>query len=333
MSGKKLFCVFALIVFLIPLNINLFAQTAPDDDEVIKVDVALVNIPVIVSDKAGRYVPGLTLENFSLFDDGKPQKIEYLSTHETPLNIVLLLDTSRSAEEIIEKIRNAAWDFIKQLRPADRCMIISFDESARVKSEFTDNQKRLEGAIKRTVMSQKDGTLLRDAIFVTVDKELVNVKGRKAVILLTDGKDLGSSVSKQELIYRLKESDAPIYSIFYETLNYGLPIGKDKAVQVDQKKFKQFKASQEKKNLEAVEFLQYISDVTGGRIFPKDLDNLGDAFKSIADELRNQYLVSFYPEESNYEISRHQIKIKVDKSGVIVRTKNVMRLKPAENQE
>lgn len=321
MSSKKFMFLFALIIFFLPPNPCLFAQTT-DDDEVIKVDVALVNIPVIVSDREGRYVSGLTVDDFTLFEDGKPQKIEYLSTQDTPLNIVLLLDSSRSAEENFEKIKNAAAGFIKQLRPADRCMVISFDEAARVKSEFTSNQKLLDRAIKRTVMSQQNGTLMRDTLFVTVDKELAKVKGRKAIILITDGKDLGSSVSKTDLLYRLQESDAPIYSIFYETLSNPLPNAKEQA-KLNKKKFNQFKADQQKKNKEAIEFLQKTAEITGGRIFPKELDNLDEAFQKIADELRKQYLISFYPEETNYDISRHQIKVKVNKSGVVVRTKNV----------
>lgn len=323
MSGKKLFSLFALIIFFLPPNPCLFAQT--NDEEVIKVNVALVNIPVIVSDRQGRYITGLTVEDFTLLEDGKPQKIEYLSTQDTPLNIVLLLDSSRSAQEIFEKIKNAAGEFIKQLRPADRCMVISFDESARVKSEFTSNQKILEKAVKRTVMSQQNGTLMRDAIFVTVDKELANVKGRKAIILITDGKDLGSSVTKKELLFRLQESDTPIYSIIYETLNNSLPNGKEPP-NINRKKFNQFKADQQKKNQEATELLQKIAEITGGRTFPKELNNLNEAFKNVAEELRKQYLISFYPEETNYEISRHQIKVKVNKNNIVVRTKNVQKL-------
>jgi Ca-activated chloride channel family protein len=328
MLFKKFLSVIAVVIFF--LCPNSFAQTA-EDDEIIKVDVALVNIPFSVSDREGRSISGLTMENFTLFEDGKQQKIEYLSTQDTPLNIVLLLDSSQSANEIFDKIKNAATEFIKQLRPADRCMIISFDESARVKSEFTNNQKNLDNAIKRIVLNQKPGTLMRDAIFVTVDKELAKVKGRKAIILITDGKDAGSAVSSQKLLYRLAESEAPIYSIFYETAPILLPsVAKTNSKQsapFTPKQIKHIQTQRQKSNDEAADYLGKISEVTGGRIYRKEISNLGEAFYQIAEELRKQYLLSFYSDETNYDFSRHQIKIKANRTDVVIRMKNYNLLK------
>ena len=309
------------------------AQTA-EDNEVIKVDVALVNVPFSVSDREGRNVLGLTARNFAFFDDGKPQKIEYLSTQDTPLNIVLLLDTSQSAQEQFDKIKNAAGEFIKQLRPTDKCMIVSFDAAARVKSEFTGDQKTLDKAIKRTVLSGKPGTLLRDAISAVMDKEFVKVKGRKAIILITDGKDAGSAISKNDLLYHLSESDAPIYSVYYETV-VALPppavkTGKKEAAKnqgYSEKRLKKIHADQQQRNEDAAGFLEQISEVTGGRSYRKEINNLGEAFNNITEELRKQYLIGFYPDDTNYNVSRHQIKIKVDKKNVVVRMKNYALLK------
>lgn len=323
MCWKQLFTTITLIIFV---STSLFAQTT-EDDEVIKVDVALVNIPFSVSDREGRAILGLTAQNFSLFEDGKPQKVEYLSTQDTPLNIVLLVDASQSAQEIFDKIKNAASQFIKQLRPTDRCMVVSFDNTARVKSEFTNNQNTLENAIKKIVLSQKGGTLLRDTISVMVEKELVKVKGRKAIILITDGKDAGSSITNNDLLYQLSESDAPIYSILYQNDRILLPTnGQNQPLKVDQKKFKQFQIQQQKKNIEAAEFIEKMSDITGGRIYRKEINNLGEAFNTIAEELRKQYLISFYPDDANYNVSQHQIKIKVNQNNAVVRMKNYVRL-------
>lgn len=335
MLSKKFFGVVVLFILLLFVSSTLFAQTT-EDDEVIKVDTALVNIPFSVSDREGRGISGLTMQNFTLFEDGKQQKIDYLSTQDAPLNIVLLLDSSQSAEEIFNKIKNAASEFIKQLRPADRCMIVSFDEAARVKSEFTNNKTVLNNAINRTVLSKKPGTLMRDTISVTVDKELVKVKGRKAIILITDGKDAGSAISKNDLLYRLAESDAPVYSINYETVRVMLPNNatqntndknKIQTYSISQKQITQIQTERRKKNEEAADYLGKISEVTGGRIYRKEIDNLAEAFNQIAEELRKQYLISFSPDEENYNISKHQIKIKVDKTNVVVRMKNNTLLK------
>lgn len=338
MSSKKLMFLFALIIFFLPLNPCLFAQTN-DEDEIIKVDVAMVNIPVIVSDKYGRSILGLNIDDFSLFENGKPQKIEYLSTQDTPLNIVLLLDTSRSAQEIINKIKDAAGKFVQQLQPTDRCMIISFADTVLVESEFTSKQIRLDRAIKNLKMSEKPGTLLQDAIFATVDKELAKVKGRKAIILLTDGKDAGSSTPKRDLLHRLVESDTPIYSIFYETTNFIFTPSPPKTVSkqnqknqpimtnISQKSDAKTQAKQKQKNTEAADFLLKISDTTAGRIFPREINNLDEAFKNVAEELRKQYLISYYPDDPNYNSSANRIKVKVNKSDVVVRTKNYTRLR------
>ncbi len=332
MLWTRLFCVIALIFVSFGFDSNLFAQTTADDDgEVIKVDVALVNIPFSVSDRDGRNIQGLNIKNFQFFEDGKLQPIEYLSTQDAPLNIVLLLDTSQSAVEIFEKIKKAATEFTRQLRPTDRCMIIGFDGAARVKSEFTNDPKILENAIKNTVLSQKPGTVMRDTISVTVDKELTKIKGRKAIILITDGKDAGSVMTKDNLLYRLAESDAPIYSIYYQTVNVpvltvpqkkGKETPKPQVYQFSQKELKKILADKVKQNEEAADYLTKMSDITAGRSYRKEIDNLGEAFNNIAEELRMQYLIGFYPSDSKYDISQHQFKIKVDKTNIVVRMKS-----------
>ncbi len=324
MIYKKYFLFLIVFVFLLCSSTLLFAQTTEDiaeDDEVIKVDTALVNVPFSVSDREGRSILNLKAENFTLFEDGKPIKIEYLSTQDNPLNVVLLLDTSQSAVERFGKIKNAASEFIKQLRPNDKCMIVSFDSAARVKSEFTSNQTRLNRAINRIVLGEKQGTLLRDAISVIVEKELPKVKGRKAIILITDGKDAGSVIGENELLNSLAESDAPIYSIFYETTPNQTNNLKEN-IKYDKKKLKQFQTAQQKKNEEAANFMQKISEVTGGRGYQKEINNLSEAFITITEELRKQYLIGFYPEDANYNIAKHQIKIKIDKKNAVVRLKN-----------
>ncbi len=335
MLWTKFLILVTLNFFFLVQSSSLLAQTK-EDDEVLKFDVALVNVPFSVSDREGRNILGLTTHNFTLFEDGKPQKIEYLSTQDTPLNIVLLLDTSQSAQEIFDKIKIAATEFIRQLRPLDRCMIISFDEMARVKSEFTTDRIKLDKAIKRTVLSQKPGTLLRDTVGVTVEKELVKVTGRKAIVLITDGRDAGSTISKNNLLYRLAESDAPIYSVYYETVQVLMPTTpqnngkiqtKAQNNHLSQKQISQMRAEIKKKNVESADFLGKMSDVTGGRMYQREINNLSEAFNNIAEELRKQYLISFYPNDTNYKLSEHQIKVKVDQKNAVVRMKNYTLLK------
>ncbi|MCU0240021.1 MAG: VWA domain-containing protein, partial [Pyrinomonadaceae bacterium] len=187
-------------------------------------------------------------------------------------------------------------------------------------------------AINRTVLSEKQGTLLRDALAVIVETELPKVKGRKAIILITDGKDAGSVISENDMFHRLVESDAPIYSVLYETVATVPSLSQpnnsqNEKIKYDKKKLKEFQIAQQKKNEAAASFMQKVSDVTGGRSYQKEISNLSDAFANITEELRKQYLIGFYPESENYNISQHQIKIKIDKKDAIVRLKNYKLLK------
>src|SRR5215203_271391 len=175
------------------------------DDEVIKVDTNLVTVPVIVSDRRNRYISGLNAENFTVFKDGQKQTIEYFAAEESPINVAILLDTSRSTEQVLDKIQDAALEFIKQLKPNDRAMIVSFDYQVNVLCELTNDRERLKRVIKNAEIGAQFGTVLRDAVFETVYKNFAGVKGRKAVVLLTDGKDFGSLTGSDELIYRLEE--------------------------------------------------------------------------------------------------------------------------------
>lgn len=221
MSKQSILSALLLISLLFSINSSNFAQTT--NEEVIKVNTALVNIPVIISDRNGRYIAGLQTQNFTLLEDGKPQRIEYFASEESPINVAILLDTSRSTEQVLGKIKKSAREFIKQLQPADRCMIMSFDNDIQILSEFTSDHKVLDKAIKKAEIGDRIGTMLNDAVYEAVDKEFSKMKGRKAIILLTDGKDAGSYVSKRDLIYRLEESDTLVYPIFYETENFRQP--------------------------------------------------------------------------------------------------------------
>jgi Ca-activated chloride channel homolog len=309
------------------------AQVKTDDD-VIKVDTNLVTIPVIVSDRQNRYISGLKAENFSVLKDGEEEEIAYFIAEEAPINVAILLDTSRSTEMVLEEIQTAALEFIKQLKPKDRCLVISFDWQVNVLSELTGDREKLKRTILNAQIGEHVGTVLQDAVFQAVDKNFAGVKGRKAVILLTDGKDHGSFTEKEELIYRLEESDTLVYSIFYETgfrqrqmrrERFPFPerrggIGR-RGRDPDERRQRQ-----ERANANAMDFLQELADVTAGRFYQKEIRDLGQTFQSIAEELRKHYLIGFYPE--NVENGKvYQIKVRVDRNEAVVRAKNTFRVK------
>lgn len=351
MLSKKLQIL--LILFTLALFNCLANAQDKDVNDVIKVNTALVNIPVIVSDRNGRNIAGLQQGNFAVFEDGKPQKIEYFASEESPINVALLLDTSRSTQDVLGKIKKAAKEFIKQLQPTDRAMIVSFDNDVQFLSDLTSDRKVLEKAIKNAEIGERVGTVMQDAVYEVVNKSFAKVKGRKAIIMLTDGKDFGSYIGKPELLHQLEESDTLIYSVFYETGNIpqqqrqarfpdilfpnrrgGMGgMGRQRPRQnpfPDNFPRPNIERARQRAKIEdeqAIEFLGKVADATAGRVYQKKVADLDDAFKQIADELRKQYLIGYYPEDSKEAKKLHQVKVKVDRSDVVVRAKGSYRVK------
>lgn len=319
---------FILALTIVLINVRVFAQEK-SNEEIIKVDTNFVTIPVIVSDRDDRYISGLKPANFSIFQDGQKQNIEYFVADEAPINVAILLDTSRSTEQVLETIQDAALDFVNQLKKEDKCQIISFDSGVNILSELTSDRRKLENAIYDAQIGEQFGTTLNDAVYQAVSREFVNIKGRKAVILLTDGKDFGSDISGSELLEQLEESDTLVYTIFYETggnnfrqrqrrfpfPNRGGMRGRNRMPE---------RAKQ--KNLEAMEFLQEIADKTAGRFYESDTTDFSETFEMISNELRKQYLLGYYAE--NVEAGKiYQIKVKTDRDNAVLRYKKTYRNK------
>lgn len=342
-SGKMIFrrTLYALCCAAL-LAGTLAAQDKPDD--VIKIDTALVNIPVIVSDRDNRYMPGLTKANFRVFQDGAEQTIEVFNNDAAPMNVVLALDTSRSTEGVLGKIKKAAKKFIKDLGPEDRCMVVSFDNDLEILSELTADKKTLERAIKDAEVGENFGTVLQDAVFDAVQRRLRGVNGRKALILLTDGADFGSRISKPQLFDRLTESDSVVYPIFYESRNRARVIfrpqfpdmggigrrgrsgamGRFPQARIPQPP-RRSRPNAEANQAAALAFLERLAVVTGGRAFAESKADLDDAFRQIADEMKRQYVIGFYPKDESPAGTEHRIKVQVDRPAAVVRARSAYR--------
>jgi len=171
-------------------------------------------LPILVSDRAGRYVPQLTAKDFLLYEDGVQQTIANFGTEEVPFSVVLLLDVSPSVAGSVEDIHEAAISFVRQLRAQDRVMVVSFDRHIHYLSEFTNDRRELEFAIRRA--STGSGTSVYDAVYEAVERKLRNVEGRKALILFSDGEDTTSShASYDDAVHLVTESDVLVYGLRY----------------------------------------------------------------------------------------------------------------------
>lgn len=191
------------------------AADAQDDVDVVKVDTNLVSIPVVVSDRAGVYVPDMRQDEFTLLEDGVRQELSFFSTVTQPFTVVLMLDTSASTEEKLKDIRSAAIAFVAELQPKDRIKVMSFDDEVRDLNPFTSDQAIVQRAIQTTRAGK--GTKLYDAMQTALTL-LKPGKGRKAIVIFTDGVDFRSdSFFYANNMRALEESGVIIYPIRYNT--------------------------------------------------------------------------------------------------------------------
>lgn len=330
---------FPTLFFSLAVLASLVYGQGKSDDDTIKIATRLVSVPVIVSDCNGRYIPNLKGSDFTMLQDGVPQSIEFFAPIEEPLTIALLIDTSQSTRPVLEDIKLSARSFIRLLLPQDRAMIVSFDHDTHVLSEITSNHDRLNRAVSSAEIPEYVGTTLRDATFQTVNRSFAGIKGRKAIIILTDGKDARSRVSSEELLFSLQETDTLIYTVMFKTGG-----GMVKAQFPDRGRFPGggFPSMRNRRNPrrteriarnneKAEEFLKKLSDTTAGRFYTSEDGKLKRTFEMIVEELRFQYRLGFYPPEETDEKVLHELKVKVAKRDAVVRSRSSYRIQTKTN--
>lgn len=337
---KITFALFFLTFLLLPSSLP--AQNAEDGSGQ-ETNKSFVSVPVTVSDRENRYVSGLKKEDFSVFQDDVKQKITFFSKYNEPLKIVLLLDTSKSTRNVIGKIKDAAKDFVDTLKKNDECQVATFDSRLNIINSFTSNHELIKSSLNKIKINKSGGTLMFSAVNQIIQKSFNDVKGRKVIILLTDGNDFGSSITKNEFLNLIEESDILIYTIFFNT---GEKF--DKAVKANSqaKKIKKSKknksnsaqvvyipTAEEIRNLErreedeAIDSLKKMSDITAGRFYQSSVPGLKKVFKNITGELTQQYRLGFNSKTSAVGGVAHDISVKVERPDVIVRAREVFRTK------
>lgn len=350
---KIIFVLFFLMIFTVPIDLS--AQTAGSDKSQ-KTNKTFVSVPVSVSDREGHYISGLKKEDFSLYENGEKRKITFFATYDEPLNIALLLDTSESAQTSLEKIKDAAEDFIELLNPTDKCLLATFDSQLNVLNPFTSDKQALKNSLDKVRTAAKEGTVLYQAVEQIAQKSFNNAQGRKVIVLLSDGKDSSGSVTKYGLLNLLEESDILIYTIFYKTGEdfNKLMIEPDASVKKanENKKAAGKKPKKKKKdysvfipaqtgfpspeeiefieknaNIEAIDFLKEMADATAGRFYLGNSPKLSEIFKKIAAELRQQYRLGYQSKDEANNAPDRDIVVKVERADVVVRARGKSRVK------
>jgi hypothetical protein len=286
-----------------------------------------VNIPVLVSDRSGRYIPQLTKNDFLLYEDGVQQEIAFFGDEQVPFNVALVLDVSPSVQGSLEEIQRAALEFVRQLRSDDRVMIVSFDKNVHYHTQFTNNRRELESAIRNTQTGS--GTSVYDAVYEVVDRKLRLIEGRKALILLSDGEDTTSNhASYDEAINVVTESDVLVYGLRYEssggnvTINpwprnripqipiplpwpWPFPRRRRGGTFVDPGTTRMNSApgstsiQQGRRRGRNGDFMEDLATAGGGPVYDADhISDLSRLASRVAEELRHVYQISYYPTNS-----------------------------------
>jgi VWFA-related protein len=323
------------------------------EGDVVRIDTNLVTVPVSVSDRDGRFVPGLRSEDFRVFENGIEQRIAYFEPTEKAFTVALMLDTSASTRFHLWEIKQAAIAFAKQLRPQDRVLVVTFNNKVLLLTEATNDLDVVTAVIEQNANTGAS-TRLYDAVSLVINKRLNNIPGRKAIVLFTDGVDTASYEASYESTLRAAEElDALIYPIQYDTSDYVSAMqgagnitivttttrnwpfpgrSSSRVIYGNPSVRTQVPGTVKDDYAKADHYLHELAYKTGARLYQaNDPAQLADAFSRIAEELRRQYGLGYYPQTAVQSGERREIKVSVNRPDVAVRARRsyVQRALPA----
>lgn len=290
------------MAILLPLCLSLTgveAQEGADEREgqaPFRVEVDAVNVLAAVHDNETReFVTDLTKEDFQIYEDGVLQTItNFTQQTDLPLTIALCMDTSSSVRLKLDFEKEAATDFLYAvMRPSDRAMLVEFDTGVTLLHDFTSNPNDLVREIN--LLKAGGGTSLYDAVYLVAEQKMLNEPGRKTVVILSDGADLTSKHSFEEMLRMAYQAEITVYAI--STTRFGADI-----------------------DHEGDNALKQLTEVTGGTaFFPYSTDRLASAFQEVDQELRSQYNLTYVPTNKDRDGTFREIKVKVNRDGVRLR--------------
>jgi Ca-activated chloride channel family protein len=302
-GSKAVTCALAALLVIAP-------AFALQDDKPIKLQADLVTVDATVTDKDGNFIRDLKAEDFVLYEDGEPQKLDFFEANEEavmtrPLAVVVAIDASGSIkpEEIIRQ-REATESFMKLVRPESVFAVIAFNSEVRVLQDFTSDPKRISQAF------QKIGDVTGSSrIFGSIDRAISMLKRaprfrggrrlRRVVIVLTDGYDNVNPPDQADMIRRANDAEVTVYSI---TLPSYMP------------------GAGPTRRIMTLLDVSRIVPLTGGMDFSADARDFTPVFKAIAEEIRSSYTLAFYPSDKSRRDGRpHQIRVECKRGGAIIR--------------
>jgi VWFA-related protein len=256
----------------------------------LRVETTLVLIPVAVTDSMNRFVVGLQKEDFHILEDNVEQTVAHFSGEEAPLSVGLVFDESGSMDYKLRTAQAAVAQFLKTMNADDEAFLIEFSDSAKLSVGFTSHTEEIQTALKK---AQPGGlTAMLDAINLALG-EMKNARNsRKAIVIVSDGGDNHSQYTTAQIESLVREADVQIYAmgVFETSLSFGLP----------------------PEQVSGPKLLSEIATQTGGRAFSAALTgDLPSVAARIAVELRNQYVLGYYPKDQTRDGEYRRVEVKL----------------------
>ncbi len=343
---------FPILIVCLGISTNFYAQDKKNnDDEVVRIDTQLIDVPVVITDKSGKPLVDLKQSNFVLYEDGKKQEITDFNATSAPFEVALLLDTSGSTRSDLQLIQRAAAGFIASLRPGDKVSVIAFRSSqengksinaSEILTPLTDDRSKLKNALEDVKTSF--GTPYYDGLLQVVEKVFSekpkdDFRGRRALVALTDGVDSTSAADFGEVRDDFERAGIISYFIEVDTREFfeeNLLGDCNGAMRFSQSQIRRYyRTYYPKSNIEKVfnfcdlgDFerldiskklyeladaqMQSLAKMSGGKVFPAaDLSEARNAFAKVAQEIGTKYSLGYYSSNEKRDGSYRKIKIEL----------------------
>ena len=273
--------------------------------DILRTDTSLVTTYANVIGRDGRPATDLRQNDFSVYEDDVKQDIAFFESVDRPFTVILLIDSSTSVEAQLSEIVKAAKVLVDRLRPDDQLVIVTFDAMVKEVLKLTKIRELRGEEVK---ISPQGGTRVYDAVDFAASQYLRRLPRRKAVVLLTDGVDLGSFMTTAAgSLHDAEEYDALFYTIQYKTSEHQ-PRQIEKAQQAYER---------------ATAYLRELAEKTGGRYQrAEDMGDLSPAFDSVVKELSCQYSLGYYPTRPPQPGERRRIRVRVSRSDLVIHTRD-----------
>ena len=272
------------------------------------VEATLVNVPVLVTNKEGQFIPGLKEQNFRLLEDGVPQTISsFAQTKDAPITAVLLTEFAASNYYFVMDAMNASWTFARTLKPDDWIAVMYYDLKPHILVDFTQDKQEVMGAVRSLRMPTWQETNLFDALYDAVDR-LDRLEGRKYIILISSGRDTFSKLNFDNVQKKLRETrNITIYAVgtgqFVRALNDCPRTSVDVISRCSERRMDYLQADNQ---------MNTFAHMTGGQAyFPRFQGAFPEVFADIAQSIRNQYILAYHPTNTKQDGTYRHIKVEV----------------------